>query len=419
MKVLWITNILLPEAAALLSGAYLHKGSGGWLVSSADALVNSGQVELYIVSISTKVNQLTTLSGQYMTYYVLPYYSKVNAYESLMIEVNKLVNPDVVHIHGTEWPYGLAYMRACGADSVVISIQGLLGVIASCYTDGLTYGQILSSITVRDIIGKTILGEKKDYERRSGFEIEALQKAKYVIGRTAFDKNYVFSFNPELTYHFCNESLRDEFYERVWSYDCCTPHTIFLSQANYPIKGLHQILRALPIVQKKYPDVRVRIAGKDITLHKSLSDLKTYSGYGKIIYKLICKYHLQDVVNFTGLLTAEEMVNELLSSNMYVCPSSCENSSNSIAEAQLVGVPCLASNRGGNPDMITDDKYGELYDFYDIQGLAEKICNIFESSVRYDNSHVRSMARSRHDKRVNLETTISIYKSIMNQRNGE
>ena len=88
MKVLWITNILLPEAAALLSGAYLHKGSGGWLVSSADALVNSGQVELYIVSISTKVNQLTTLSGQYMTYYVLPYYSKVNAYESLMIEVN-------------------------------------------------------------------------------------------------------------------------------------------------------------------------------------------------------------------------------------------------------------------------------------------------------------------------------------------
>ena len=124
-------------------------------------------------------------------------------------------------------------------------------------------------------------------------------------------------------------------------------------------------------------------------------------------------------MRFTGLLTAEEMVNELLSSNIYVCPSSCENSSNSIAEAQLLGVPCLASNRGGNPDMITDDKYGELYEFYDIQGLAEKICDIFESSVSYNNPYVRSMARSRHDKRVNLETTIAIYKSIMNQRNGE
>lgn len=419
MKVLWITNILLPEAAALLSGKHLHKGSGGWLMSSADALVKSGEVELYIVSISSKVNQLTTVLGQYMTYYVLPYRSHVHAYESLMVEVNKQVNPDVVHIHGTEWPYGLAYMRACGSGNVVISIQGLLGVIASCYTDGLTYGQIISNITVRDIIGKTILGEKKDYERRADLEIEALQKAKHVIGRTSFDKKYVFSFNPGLTYHFCNESLRDEFYESVWSFDNCTPHTIFLSQANYPIKGLHQILKALPIVQKKYPDVRVRIAGTDITLHRSLSDLKRYSGYGKIIYKLICKYHLQDVVSFTGLLTAEEMVNELLSSNIYVCPSSCENSSNSIAEAQLLGVPCLASNRGGNPDMITDDKYGELYEFYDIQGLAEKICDIFESSVSYNNSYVRSMARSRHDKRVNLETTIAIYKSIMNQRNGE
>ena len=419
MKVLWITNVLLPEAVALLLGKHLHKGSGGWLVSSADALVMSGAVELYIVSISSKVSQLTTLSGQYMTYYVLPYRSHVQAYESLMIEVNKQVNPDVVHIHGTEWPYGLAYMKACGSDNVVISLQGLLGVIASCYTDGLTYGQIISNITVRDIIGKTILGEKRDYERRAGFEVEALKKTKHVIGRTMFDKKYVFSFNPELNYHFCNESLRDEFYEAVWSYDKCIPHTIFLSQANYPIKGLHQILKALPIVLKKYPDVKVRVAGTDITLHNSLSDLKRFSGYGKIIYKLICKYHLQNVVSFTGLLTAQEMVNEFLSCNMYVCPSSCENSSNSIAEAQILGVPCLASNRGGNPDMITNEKYGELYDFYDIQGLAEKICDIFESSVSFNNSYVRSMARCRHDKRANLETTIAIYESIMNQCNGE
>ena len=182
------------------------------------------------------------------------------------------------------------------------------------------------------------------------------------------------SVNPELNYHFCNESLREEFYQSQWEYAKCTPHTIFLSQANYPIKGLHQILRALPMVIAKYPNVKVRIAGTDITLHKTMAEKMKYSGYGKIIYKLIRKYHLESVVSFTGLLSAQEMVDELLKSNLYVCPSSCENSSNSIAEAQILGVPCLASRRGGNPDMIPDGECGQCFEFDDIEDLAESIC---------------------------------------------
>ena len=193
-------------------------------------------------------------------------------------------------------------MNACTTKNVLISIQGVLGVIADCYIDGLSKWQIVRNITIRDLRLKTILGEKQDYEKRAGYETLALKKAKYVIGRTSFDKQYVMSVNPELNYHFCNESLREEFYQSQWEYVKCTPHTIFLSQANYPIKGLHQILRALPMVIAKYPNVKVRIAGTDITLHKTMAEKMKYSGYGKIIYKLIRKYHLESVVSFTGLL---------------------------------------------------------------------------------------------------------------------
>lgn len=419
MRVLWITNILLPEAVSLIKNERAQYCSGGWLLSAAKLLVDSGKVELSIASVYPEVSSLTILEGKNVKYYVLPVSRQIESYETMMLDIHRRVNPDIVHVHGTEWPYGLAYMNACGSDNVVISIQGLLGFIASSYSDGLTIWQIVRNITLRDLRLKTILEEEKSFKNRTQYELQALCKAKYVIGRTSFDKNYVLDTNPKLNYFLCNESLRDEFYNYAWSYSECTPHTIFLSQSNYPLKGLHQLLRAIPLVRNRYPDVKVRIAGMDITLHKTIADIKRYSGYGKIIYKLIRKYHLQDVVSFTGLLTAQEMVNEFLSCNMYVCPSSCENSSNSIAEAQILGVPCLASNRGGNPDMITSDKYGELYDFYDIQGLAEKICDIFESSVSFNNSYVRSMARCRHDKRANLETTIAIYESIMNQCNGE
>lgn len=415
MTILWITNILLPEAMVLLTGNSVHKGSGGWLMSSVQALVSSGKVHLSLVSVSPRVNQLIELKGKDVTYYILPSNRKEKDYESLMKDVNNRVKPELVHIHGTEWPYGLAYMNACGTDNVIISIQGILGVIADCYIDGLTYSQIIRNITLRDLRLKTILGEKKDYAQRAIYETLALKKAKHVIGRTSFDRKYVMSVNPELNYYFCNESLRDEFYLDKWVYAKCTPHTIFLSQANYPIKGLHQILRALPLIRERYPDVEVRIAGVDITLHKTISDMMRYSGYGKIIYKLIRKYHLENIVSFTGLLSAREMVNELLNSNLYVCPSSCENSSNSIAEAQILGVPCLASRRGGNPDMIPDADCGQLYEFEDIEGLANNVCTMFESAITFNNSHMRIMARKRHNKATNLNTTLNIYKSIINR----
>lgn len=415
MRVLWITNILLPEAVALLTNTSECKGSGGWLMSSAKSLVESKVVSLSIVSVSSKVKHFTKFKGKEIEYYILPICKRVDDYEKLMKIVHNYVKPDLVHIHGTEWPYGLAYMNSCGSDNVVISMQGILGVIAKCYTDGLSCWQIISNITLRDIRLKTIFGEKNDYKKRSIFEELAIKKVKYVIGRTSFDREYVMSINQELKYFFCNESLRDEFYSSKWEYMKCIPHSIFLSQANYPIKGLHQILRAIPIVRNRYPDVKVYIAGTDITRHKNLSDRMKYSGYGKIIFKLIRKYGLHDIVKFTGLLSAHDMVKELLKSNLYVCPSSCENSSNSIAEAQLLGVPCLATNRGGNPDMIPNEKCGYLYDYNDIEGLADVVCNIFESSAYFDNSYVRNMAKKRHDKSANLNITLNIYKTIISR----
>mgnify|MGYP001724105363 CR=1 FL=1 len=48
MNILWITNILLPEATALLTGNPVHKGSGGWLVSSSQALIGKAFARIRI-----------------------------------------------------------------------------------------------------------------------------------------------------------------------------------------------------------------------------------------------------------------------------------------------------------------------------------------------------------------------------------
>lgn len=69
----------------------------------------------------------------------------------------------------------------------------------------------------------------------------------------------------ESTYRisFCGEILRESFYVNRWKYEECDKEVIFFSQAHYPIKGLHIMLRALPIIKEYYPAVVLRIVGNN------------------------------------------------------------------------------------------------------------------------------------------------------------
>ena len=117
-----------------------------------------------------------------------------------------------------------------------------------------------------------------------------------------------------------------------------------------------------------------------------------------------------------GALGTSEMKEQFLKANVFVCPSSIENSSNSLAEAQILGVPCVASRRGGTPTLIPNERMGLLYDFDDTAALGRCICRVFESYDTFDNAPMRQMARERHDRRRNCEALVRIYNEII--KNG-
>ena len=50
-----------------------------------------------------------------------------------------------------------------------------------------------------------------------------------------------------------------------------------------------------------------------------------------------------------------------LEADVFLLPSQSENSPNSLGEAMLLGLPCVASNAGGIPDMLADGQEGLLY----------------------------------------------------------
>ncbi len=423
MKILWITNILFPEARALITGNNNQlSGSGGWMLGASKALVKHGDLTLCIATVSRLVSELTKLDGEDLMYYVLPF-GKGNNFENddyipLWKTVNDDFKPDVVHIHGTEFSHGLAFIEACGANNVVVSIQGLTSACYKYHHSGISSFQLLQNTTFRDIFTGGTLRVDKMFKRKSAYERKMLQKVHHIIGRTSWDRAHAWAINPNAKYHIGNETLREIFYDGHWTYDGCDKHSVFLSQVSSPLKGFHIFLKAVPLIIREYPDLKLRIAGSDVTHKGSFVERMKLSDYGKIIRKLIKQSGLEDRIVFTGPLSATQMKQEYLRANVFVSPSSIENSPNSLGEAQLLGVPCIASYVGGTMDMIPNESCGTLYRFEEVEMLAYKICEIFKKSSTFDNRNMIEEARKRHDSVKNMIKLVETYKLIISENDN-
>ena len=418
MKVLWIVNIVMPEALSLLKGNSPHRISGGWLIGAAHELVKQQGVRLTIATVSKEVKELTRLKGEKIIYYLLPFgkgNSHINhEYEAMWREVNRIEQPDVIHLHGTEFTHGLAYLEECGSDRVCVSIQGLVSA-SLYYYYGLSRHEIRRSLTPYSLLVGGILKGYRSFIRRGEVEKEIIRRVHHILGRTSWDRERIWAINPNATYHFCGETLRPEFYtDLIWKYDDCIPHSIFVSQASYPIKGLHMLLKAMPLVLKHYPDAKIRVAGNDVACLDGGKGLIKLTNYGQIIRRIIKRLDLKDIITFTGSLDAEEMRNEYLKSNVFVCSSSIENSPNSLGEAQILGVPVIASYVGGIPDMMEGDEE-HLYRFEEIEMLAYKICQLFKKEGSIDTSCMRQAALLRHNPDTNTRDIMTVYKTISHE----
>lgn len=421
MKILWITNSLLPNIKEKLGMA---KGaSGGWMVAAANNLLNwHNDIELAIVS---TWNNITKGEVGDMKYYTIPaniYDRKVSERKRIWNNIVNDFNPDIVHIHGTEFSHGLSYLKDVGGDNIVISIQGLVGIIERYSLAGISTRDILRNITLQEILTRSMLGLRKSFKKQGEKEKEYIRKAKYVIGRTLWDKTHVNNINPEITYFHCNETLRASFYNAEWKDEACTPHTIFFSQAASPLKGLHVLLKALPIVKREFPDVKIRVAGRSIIRNENLKMKLRQGTYAKILDKLIKRYDLKNNISFTGILNEEAMLQEYLNANVFVCASSIENSSNSIGEAQILGLPCVCSYVGGTPSIVENGKTGILYRFEEYEMLAHHIIEVFKNKelANMIGKEARIAALERHNAENNTNKTFEIYKEIINnsKQNG-
>lgn len=427
MKILWVCNIMLPVIARALQRECSNKE--GWLTGLMDALIReASQVELGVAFPIAPEEKLLKGDVQGIRYYGFREDTgKPEVYDPAlerdMQEILQDFQPDLLHCFGTEYPHTLAAVRSYGRPQrSLIGIQGLCAVYADAYMANIP-GKLRHITTFRDWVKKdSMLKQQEKFRHRGKWEKEAVRLTGHVAGRTDWDRYWTSEWNPQVKYHLLQETLRPCFYEGEWKYENCRRHSIFMSQGDYPIKGLHYMLDALAAIRQQYPDVHLYVAGNCL-LRKGLTACLRISGYGRYLETQIQRNELSEYVTFLGSLDADQMKEQYLRCNAYVCVSSIENSPNSLGEAMLLGVPVVAGVVGGVGSMIrpeegwlfqgfSKDEDGEMQRIS--QELREQVMELFarEERVAERTQKAREHARQTHDPAKNLEQLMDLYREL-------
>ncbi len=442
MRVLWICNIMLPRIAKKLGREVNIKE--GWVtglmegVLEHNAICSEETVQLGIAFPIEKGQEFLQDELVIHQDYDVPFYGfrenvlAADQYdadiEGDMQRIFTHFKPDMIHCFGTEYPHTLAAIKCFGRpERTLVGIQGLCRVCAKGYMANLPK-KVVGSLTFRDIVRKdTLPMQQRKFEDRGQWELASIQGTGHVTGRTDFDKYWTGKWNPDALYHPMNETLRKEFYTGAWSLESCQSHRLFFSQGDYPLKGFHYMLLALPEILSKYPDTEVYIAGNSLLRDKNLKGRLKISAYGLYLEKLIAKYGLESKVHFLGKLTASQMKEQYLKSHAFVCASSIENSPNSLGEAMILGVPVVAAAVGGIPTMITP-REGTLFEGFRLEASQEKeeltaisgrlaaaVCQVFadDRATLAKAERAKAHALKTHDAAVNNKRLIEIYKTII------
>jgi glycosyltransferase involved in cell wall biosynthesis len=434
-KVLWICNIMLPAIAKELGLPCSNRE--GWLSGIFGQMVKEKEnlnIELGICFPTADTQILSGIKNGpfyvekvpcYCVYEDLAHPEKYDpGLEKSLADVFRDFKPDMIHIFGTEFPHALAAARVFGRPEYTLTgIQGLCGEIAQVYMAGLPK-KIQRKVTLRDFLrADSLRQQQQKFRKRAGYEAETVRLSGHVTGRTRFDREGCEKLHPGVQYHFMNETMRSSFYEGQWKPEKAEKHSIFLGQGDYPLKGFHFVLQAMPEILKQYPDTVLYVAGSSIIEHRTLKQRLKLPAYGIYLLQLIHSLGLEDKVIMTGKLKEEEMKERFLKSHVFLCASVLENSPNTVGEAMLLGVPVAAAAAGGIPDMITSHEDGLLFEIGNPKALAGAVISLFDETEDEEGNTLaqrlsrkaRKRALAVHDGGANYRRLLEIYAGILGE----
>lgn len=402
--------------------------SGGWLVSLEKRLKRQEGIELSVAFVSSDNADPDHFSYDGVDYHAIRPF-KSHSYARFRIarrfmsqkainqevgrrieEIIDAVQPEIIHIHGTENPLGLAARTAKERNiPVIFSIQGIAGAIVQKFYAGLPENLVSRYESLKSrILKKSAVQAYNNFKKKATMEEEFLKNASFVIGRTDWDRRVSGLFNPERQYFHVDEIMRESFYQHQWtssghhwdlisqqSEDSLPQQNLLdrprlVSVFSYGVyKGFESLLQTAKLLKELYSnkfewtivgycanDDCVRLAEKATRISSSEVNLR-----------------------FEGKKNADEMVEIMLNADVFCHFSHIENSPNAVCEAMLLGMPVIATFAGGTSSIVQDGHDGLLVqegEPYSAAGAIVELAHNKELALRLG-SQARKSALERHN----------------------
>jgi glycosyltransferase involved in cell wall biosynthesis len=427
LRVLWFANT--PGLSAKNVRVGVPVGGAGWIASLQGAVEDKTDCQLGFVFYSEEA--LEPFEYGKTWYFPVVKLGK-NKRERMMNRITRrteydenvvnflraveLFKPDIIHVHGTEYSFGLI-TRHITRIPVVVSIQGNLTVYNKKYFAGLNMPGLLRRLRS----GYPFF--QSDYliwQKRAAIEREILRKTEYVFGRTDWDRRICLALAPGANYFHVDEVIRPRFYqltregmtrggvtgEGMARGQVSNPAPIFFTTSSPSFyKGFETVIETARI-----------LTGNGLSFTWLVAGLKEGDALVKLFREETGAAELGALqIRLPGILSEEELAGHLSTSDVYVQVSHIENSPNSLCEAMLAGMPIVASFAGGTASLLRDGEQGVLVQDGDPYALAGAMEEMVKYPERYGPmaAEARRVALRRHDPEAIVAGMLDRYAEII------
>ena len=424
MKILWVSssNTFYNHTDAGSSNSSYN--GVGWVGAQQLEIMKYKDIELAIMFMSNR-NTDTKKVIDGVSYYpiidspgilkrIKRFYipSKKSVYDRVSNQVKDALadfNPDLIHIFGLECP--LCEIIEQGSIPTIVHLQGILNPITCSYLSPGFSKESLKKYGCwwREYIFNNGFGfYYQGIIRRCKREEHLYSLLKHCTGRTHWDKSVTMLYAPDCKYYHIDEILRPEFYteHRIEPRKEIPTLRIMSTISETVYKGLDLIVKTARLLDKLHIDYEWHIVG-----------IKSGSNYVKLIDRTLGFSH-SDHLCFEGVKNPQEMIELFYNTDVYVHPSYIDNSPNSVCEAQILGIPVIATNTGGVSSLIEHRISGILVPTNEPHMLVSCLAEIRQCYELRNmlSANGRNVALKRHDKSNIINKVVGLYQNLVNAK---
>jgi glycosyltransferase involved in cell wall biosynthesis len=154
-----------------------------------------------------------------------------------------------------------------------------------------------------------------------------------------------------------------------------SPIVVMIARLN-PQKGVDEFIRAASLLRLSHPDVRFLIVGAKLQFQEGV--FSHDREYLQELNQLAADLGVAESVIFAGHRTDTPEI--LAQAAISVLPSHSEGLSNTLLESMAAGIPTVATNVGGNPELVKDQVNGILIPVKSPEHLAQAMRVILDDS---------------------------------------